>query len=73
MSSDRSSLHRTEVLAAAESGCFYALEIFPPAEITEWTDDGLTALCPRCGIDAVIPVRPGIDRVFLERLHRSRF
>jgi len=26
----------------------------PPNEIQDWTDDGDTALCPKCGIDSVI-------------------
>ena len=52
------------------AGCFYCLAIFAPAEIEDWVDeppradgrltgapdaDGVTALCPRCGIDAVLP------------------
>ncbi|HEX9936950.1 MAG TPA: cytoplasmic protein [Longimicrobium sp.] len=49
-----SSLHRDEVLASESCACFYCLQHFPPGEITEWVDDGETALCPRCGIDAVL-------------------
>jgi len=69
----RCSMHRPALLAATECGCFYCLEIFQPAEIAEWTDNDLTALCPRCGIDSVIAVRPGIDRAFLELMHRRWF
>ena len=44
-------------------GCFYCLSTFPPSEIEEWVDEpedcprgpGRTAICPSCGIDAVIP------------------
>ena len=36
-------------------GCFYCLEIFNPAEISEWIIDSKgTAVCPYCGIDSVI-------------------
>ncbi|MEO7043143.1 MAG: hypothetical protein ABI035_12850 [Gemmatimonadaceae bacterium] len=60
-----SSRHR-EVLARSDSaGCFYCQSFFVPAEIMDWVDgrqaetgsasDGITALCPRCGIDAVLP------------------
>ena len=47
------------------AGCFYCQAFFSPDEISEWvdgrqpetgnTDDGVTALCPHCGIDAVLP------------------
>jgi hypothetical protein len=46
--------HREEVLASEVCGCFYCLATYPPSAIAEWTDGGDTALCPRCGIDAVI-------------------
>ncbi|HEU4560906.1 MAG TPA: hypothetical protein VFS20_23850, partial [Longimicrobium sp.] len=45
-----SSGHRAEVLASESCACFFCLQHFPPGEITEWVDDGQTALCPRCGI-----------------------
>ena len=39
--------------------CFYCGSIFPASEVDEWTiEPGLgavTALCPRCEIDAVLP------------------
>lgn len=37
-------------------GCFYCGAIFRPDEIEEWCEDKpeWTALCPYCGIDAVI-------------------
>ena len=56
----RSFRHREEVVASDKCGCFYCCEIFPPSAITEWVDEdettgiGQTALCPLCGIDAVI-------------------
>ena len=54
-----SSSHRNELLASDVCGCFYCLEIYSPAEITEWVDEddegiGRTALCAKCGIDSVI-------------------
>jgi len=50
--------HRNELKAAATCGCFHCLEVFHPAEIKEWTDRGQTAICPRCGIDSVLPETP---------------
>lgn len=37
-------------------GCFYCLKVFSPEEITEWIEDpnGMTAVCPHCGVDSVI-------------------
>jgi len=53
------SMHnRDEILSGEQCGCFYCGAIFPPMEVRDWTDEredvGQTALCPRCGIDAVI-------------------
>ena len=48
--------HHRELLAQSErAGCFYCRRTFDPREITKWVDGGVTALCPRCGIDAVLP------------------
>ena len=58
-------------------GCFHCESIYDPGEIVEWVDTregvGQTALCARCGIDAVIPVRPGIDVTFLREMHWTWF
>lgn len=58
--SNRPLLERSE-----QAGCFYCEALFHPSEIQDWidgrqvetgsTDDGVTALCPHCGIDAVLP------------------
>ena len=50
----RSINHRPEVLRSERCGCFCCLAIYAPADIEEWCDGGETALCPRCGIDAVL-------------------
>lgn len=60
----RHSTHnRDEILTSERCGCFYCGAIFPPTEVKDWTDEqrevGLTALCPRCGIDAVIGSKSG--------------
>lgn len=36
-------------------GCYHCMTIFKAPKVTEWVDDGNTALCPNCDIDAVIP------------------
>jgi hypothetical protein len=59
-----SARHRRMLESAVLCGCFYCGAIFPAGEIDLWCDDaeegvsgtlGTTALCPRCGIDSVIP------------------
>jgi hypothetical protein len=72
---DQESLHRLSsdnrplLGRSSRAGCFYCCAVFSPAEVTDWvdgpqvetgsTDDGVTALCPKCGIDSVIPETEG--------------
>jgi hypothetical protein len=76
----RSSRHRAEIERSARCGCFYCLSIFAPWEIMDWVDgedkdSGVTALCPRCGIDAVLPELPSlnIDMNILLEMERHFF
>ena len=71
-----SSRHRAEVLASRECGCFHCVRTFPPSGIREWIDGGETALCPECGIDAVIGSESGCpvgDPRFLRRMYEFWF
>jgi hypothetical protein len=74
-----SSRHRDEILRSNLCGCFYCLTIFTPAEIVVWIDEvggvGVTALCPMCGIDAVIGSASGfpITEDFLKRMNQHWF
>ncbi len=72
--------HRKVVLAAERCGCFHCCAEFEPGAITDWVDPasddmqaGTTALCPRCGIDSVIPLEPGMDARFLQRMKEYWF
>ena len=55
--------HEEEVKNSKVCGCFSCLNIFPSSDIKEWIDEpencprgaGKTAVCPVCGIDAVLP------------------
>lgn len=53
--------HRVEVLRSAECGCFHCLALFPPSAVKTWIDTGQTALCPHCGMDAVLGSESGFD------------
>lgn len=57
--------HRDELAASAQCGCFHCVRVYAAVEIVDWIDpapesaveyghSGQTALCPYCGIDAVI-------------------
>jgi hypothetical protein len=80
-----SSLHRHLFAESDFAVCFYCRSRFAPSEVQDWidgkqvetgeTDDGLTALCPRCGIDAVLPSAAPIrfDDALLEEMHAYWF
>ena len=57
-------------------GCFYCRKIFNPAEITEWlSETSGTALCPYCGVDAIIGEGSGfpITYEFLQEMNQYWF
>ncbi len=70
-----SSNHRAELERSDLCGCFYCMAIFPPSEITEWIDEGLTAICPKCPVDSVTGSASGypITKEFLEQMHSHWF
>lgn len=48
----------------SKCGCFYCLKVFSTSEIEGWClelDEGeeVTAICPYCGIDAILPESAG--------------
>ena len=59
---------------AGGCGCFHCLGLFPAERVIAWTDDGGTALCPRCGMDAVVPAeRLGLGEAELAAMKRRWF
>lgn len=72
--------HRESLSRVGRCGCFYCCAEFSPGEILDWVDPisddmqaGTTALCPKCGIDSVIPLEPGMDGRFLQRMKAHWF
>lgn len=67
--------HRAEIEGSTMCGCFYCCEVFMAGAIKRWVDDGQTALCPRCGTDAVLGDRIGVamKRPFLEKMRARWF
>ena len=47
--------NRDAVHLAVQCGCYYCCQVFPSVNVTEWTDNSQTALCPHCLVDAVVP------------------
>jgi hypothetical protein len=70
------SSHKQELLVSASCGCFYCQRVFASSEVEDWCDDGNTALCPYCGIDALIgdvSSFPITDPSFLRAMHQYWF
>jgi hypothetical protein len=72
--------NRAELLAGELCGCYHCLRLFSPEALGEddWCDerDGEpTALCPYCGVDAVIGSGSGMELTgeALARLHSVWF
>ena len=58
----RSYANKTRLKSASRCGCFYCLKIFTPDQIVDWCVDepDETAICPYCGIDAVLGDNEGV-------------
>jgi hypothetical protein len=67
--------NRQEVERSATCGCFHCLGIFSAAEVQRWTHNRTTALCPLCGVDAVIGDASGfvIEAGMLDQLKQMWF
>ena len=53
--------NKVRISGSTQCGCYHCLAVFAKTEIKEWTDDGETAICPRCQIDTVIPDETGVE------------
>lgn len=51
----RSFKARPSLLDSVLCGCYYCCKIYSPLKIRNWEDYQQTAVCPKCGIDAVVP------------------
>ena len=50
----KSRLNSGEIRPGVKCGCYFGISVGDGAEIDEWTDDGKTAICPRCGVDSLV-------------------
>mgnify|MGYP000172628636 CR=1 FL=1 len=68
--------NREEIKDSHICGCFSCLSIYPPSDITDWCDqEDETAICPKCGIDAVLGDASGypITLAFLTEMKERWF
>ena len=67
--------NREAVRNSGICGCYSCGELFPADEIQGWIDDGATAMCPYCSIDAVLGDASGIpiQEDVLRELHERWF
>jgi hypothetical protein len=67
--------HADLVRRSAQCGCYHCLAVFKAGEIGDWIDLDETAVCPRCGVDAVLPSAAGfpLTRDFLAAMRRHWF
>ena len=54
-----------------DCSCYYCCTNYKGSEIIEYFDDGLTAMCPNCRIDAVLPEKNSRKR--LKELYEENF
>jgi len=47
-------LNKEEIESSKKCGCYCCCKIFDVDNVKYWCDDNKTALCPYCGVDAVI-------------------
>lgn len=69
----KSSRDREWILKSKICACFYCFAEFEAARITEWIDNGETALCPVCSVDSVIGFGEAVDQELLHQMDRRWF
>lgn len=72
---EHASRHRGALEASTRCACFFCFRAFAPSEIKAWIDADTTALCPGCGVDAVLGNASiaSIADGFLRKMHQHYF
>ena len=62
--SKRSYENRPTIETSEICGCYYCRRTYKSQDVKEYVKDrnGETALCPRCGIDSVVPYDSSLDK-----------
>ena len=58
--------NRESLSKVTDCTCYHCLNTFETQAITEWCDEGLTALCPNCGVDSIIPGKDYEENFLIE-------
>ena len=69
-------MHRNRLLSSEVAACYYCFSQYPPQIIAEWCDgddQDQTAICPRCGVDAVVGFDGPVDTAWLKAAHARGF
>lgn len=69
-------MHRKQLLTSEVAVCFYCFAKFSPDSITEWCDGDdrdQTAICPHCGVDAVVGFNGSVDAAWVKAAHDLGF
>ncbi len=77
---DKSRKNRSMLIKGRRCGCFYCLKFFDASEIEEFcpeeeTGESVTAICPYCGIDSILPETTGytLTQEFLSEMNKIYF
>lgn len=67
--------NRSEIELSQWCHCICCQVSFKPEEVADYTDGGVTGICPNCGIDAIIADASGIrmTKVLLSKLNKKYF
>ena len=72
MKASEMSWHNTDQINDdTDCSCYYCRANYKGSEITEYFDEGRTAMCPRCRVDSVLPEK--FTRERLEGLYNENF
>ena len=62
------------ILNSEKCYCFYCQKKFNSSNVKDYIDDGQTALCPKCEVDAVLPDNiEGINEEVIEKMNKYWF
>lgn len=63
--------NRKQIQASETAGCYHCLTVFSAKEVIAFTDEGKTAVCPKCGHDCVLPSSQNyhLDEKLLKEIH----
>lgn len=70
------STHNRKLIAVSNKCyCFYCKAVLDRSEITDYADNGQTAICPKCGIDAIIAdsIEETVDEKIIADMHEYWF